>query len=151
MSQMQMIKDSFLTVNSLMWQVIKQLTKIKKQDLDKFGLTCSQFEILSAIYHFSVNDEEIIQIDLSERTQIDPMTTSTILRNLQRKGFITRTRSPVNTRTIIVRITPLGEELYRKALSKVGKTSKLIYQNIDKKLLVSQLIILSDKLNKLNF
>ncbi|SHF44439.1 DNA-binding transcriptional regulator, MarR family [Dysgonomonas macrotermitis] len=148
---MQMIKDSFLTVNSLMWQVIKQLTKIKKQDLDKFGLTCSQFEILSAIYHFSVNDEEIIQIDLSERTQIDPMTTSTILRNLQRKGFITRTRSPVNTRTIIVRITPLGEELYRKALSKVGKTSKLIYQNIDKKLLVSQLIILSDKLNKLNF
>lgn len=151
MNQMQMIKDSFLTVNSLMWQVIKQLTKIKKQDLDKFGLTCSQFEILSAIYHFSVNDEEIIQIDLSERTQIDPMTTSTILRNLQRKGFITRTRSPVNTRTIIVRITPLGEELYRKALSKVGKTSKLIYQNIDKKLLVSQLIILSDKLNKLNF
>ena len=148
---MQITNDSYQKVNSLMWQVIKQLHRTKKQDLEQFGLTCSQFEILSAIYQISKTKEEIIQINLSEKTQIDPMTTSTILRNLQRRGLITRERSLINTRTVIVKITSSGEALYKKALSKVGKTTEFIFRNTNDKLLMSQLLILSDKLNKLNF
>lgn len=142
--------DSHQKVNSMMWQVIKQMHRIKKQDLEQFGLTCSQFEILSAIYQISKTKEEIIQIDLSENTLIDPMTTSTVLRNLQRRGLITRERSLINTRTVIVNITLSGEELYKRALSRVGETTEFIYQNTNDKLLMSQLLILSDKLNKLN-
>lgn len=143
--------DSYQNVNIIMWQVIKQMYRIKKHDLEQFGLTCSQFEIMSAIYQISKTREEIIQINLSEKTQIDPMTTSTILRNLQRRGLITRERSQTNTRTVIVQITPSGEDLYKRALYKVGKTTEYIYQNTNDKLLISQLLILSDKLNNLNF
>lgn len=146
----QMTTETYQKVNRLMSQVFRQVNKLRKQDLDQFGITCSQFEILSAIYQLSQHNEEIIQIDLSERTLIDPMTTSTILRNLQRRGLITRERSLINTRTVIVRITPLGEEIYKKALSKVGKTAEYIYHDTNNSLLMSQLLILSDKLNKLN-
>lgn len=147
----QVTNGSYQKVNNLMWQVVKQMNRLRKRDLEQFGLTCSQFEVLAAIYQISNTGQEMIQIDLSEKTQINPMSTSVILRNLQRRGFITRDRSQVNTRTVVVRITPSGEELYRKALDKVEKTVELIYQNVNEKLLLSQLLIVSDKLNKLNF
>lgn len=150
MEQVPIPNDSLVKVNNLMWQVIKQLTKSKKQILEQFGLTCSQFEILSALFHVSRTKEEIIQIDLAEKTQIDPMTTSTILRNLQKKGLITRVRSLINTRTVIVQLTDKGEVLYLKTMYEVNLKTKLIYQNVNEKLLMSQLLILSDKLNKLN-
>lgn len=151
MRQLDTANDQYLKVNCLMWQVIRQLSKSKKQILDQFELTCSQFEILSAVYQLSAGKEEVIQISLSEKTQIDPMTTSTILRNLEKKGLITRMRGLINTRTVIVRITNEGEKLYTKAFSKISETTELIYQNTNEKLLTSQLLILSDKLNKLNY
>lgn len=150
MEQVPIPNDSLVKVNNLMWQVIKQLTKSKKHILEQFGLTCSQFEILSALFHVSRTKEEIIQIDLAEKTQIDPMTTSTILRNLQKKGLITRVRSLINTRTVIVQLTDKGEDLYLKTMHVVNLKTELIYQNVNEKLLMSQLLILSDKLNKLN-
>jgi len=146
----QMTTETHQTVNNLMFQVIRQVNRLKKQDLDQFGLTCSQFEILAAVYQLSKSNEEIIQIDLSGKTQIDPMTTSTILRNLQKRGLITRERSLINTRTVVVRITPMGEDIYKRALSKVGRTTEYIYHDTNNNLLMSQLLILSDKLNKLN-
>lgn len=150
MEQVHLPYDSLVKVNNLMWLVIKQLTKNKKLILDQFGLTCSQFEILSALYYVSKTKEEIIQIDLAEKTQIDPMTTSTILRNLQKKELITRARSLINTRTVIVQLTDKGEDLYLKTMHVVNLKTELIYQNVNEKLLMSQLLILSDKLNKLN-
>jgi len=150
MRQQKIIQDPYSNIDMLMWHVTKLLVKNKKQILDGFGLTCSQFEMLAAIYSLSSNKEEIIQINLSEKTRIDPMTTSTTLRNLQKKGLITRTRSTVNTRTVIVELTHKGQNLYIDALTEINMTSDTIYQNIDKQSLASQLLILSDKLNKLN-
>lgn len=64
--------DSYQNVNIIMWQVIKQMYRIKKHDLEQFGLTCSQFEIMSAIYQISKTREEIIQINLSEKNSDRP-------------------------------------------------------------------------------
>lgn len=143
--------ESPVQVDSLMWQVIKQMIKSKKQILDEFYLTCSQFDILTALNHFTTTNQEIIQIDLSEKTGIDPMTTSTILRNMQKKGLITRDRSIINTRTVIVQMTTKGKSIYKEARSKIEAINTSIYQNISQKDLTSQLLVLSDKLNKLNF
>lgn len=134
----------------LMCKVSKLLFKNKKQILKEFGLTSSQFDILSAIYYFSVQKREIIQIDLSEKTEIDPMTTSTILRNLQLKGLIVRNRGVINTRTVIVELTSKGFNLYKDAMMKVRTSNDIIYQSIDKGYLISQLVMLSEKLNQLN-
>jgi len=87
-----MRENSGIKIDLLLGRITKLWTRTKKQILDNCGLTHSQFEILSAIYHFTASRHEIIQIHLSEKTGIDPMATSTILRNLEKKGLITRVR-----------------------------------------------------------
>jgi len=142
-----MQQDPVLKMDILIWRIFKLLTKNKKQILDSLGLTCSQFEILSAIYYYSVFRTEIIQVDLSEKTEIDPMTTSIILRNLERKELITRCRSTVNTRTVLVKLTEKGSELLKKATMQIRLSCTKLYESIDKDKLTSQLLKLSEKLN----
>ena len=110
---------SMLEMDILMWRVIKLFLKNKKQALEKLNLTCSQFEMLSAIHYLLDIKSDVIQADLSERTTIDPMTTSIILRNLQKKGLITRNRSIINTRTVEVKLTAKGQEMLKKSYLQV--------------------------------
>ena len=138
----------FSRVDNLMWKVTKLLTKRKKAILEEFDLTCSQFDILAALYQSSVHKNDVIQISLSEKTNIDPMTTSTVLRNLQKRGLIKRERGLINTRTVKVELTDSGKELYKLAQLKIEKLRTELYQNLDQQQLTSQLLILSDKLNK---
>lgn len=142
--------NKFLNMDLLVHQVIKLWTKLKKQVLEQFDLTCSQFEILSAIHYLTKAEKEIIQIDLSEKTGIDPMTTSTILRNLEKKGLITRKRGTENTRIVIVQLTSKGSALYMSAFLGINNINEKIYDKIDKENLSIQLLILSDELNKFN-
>ncbi len=141
----------FSRVDNLMWKVSKLLTRRKKTILEEFDLTCSQFDILTAISQMSKNKQGVIQMDLAEKAQIDPMTTSTVLRNLQKRGLIKRERGLVNTRTVEVELTKNGKELYELAQQKIEKMRSEIYQNLDQQQLTSQLLILSDKLNKTNY
>lgn len=142
--------DSVFKMDILMWRVIKLFIKNKKHTLEKLDLTCSQFEILSAIHHLQNAKTDIIQAELSEKAIIDPMTTSSILRNLEKKRLITRQRSTVDTRTVIVELTKDGMELLEKAYDQLRFSSEFIYKDINKKSLTSQLIKLSNKLYKLN-
>jgi len=140
-------EDPILKMDILVWRIIKLLIKSKKQTLDRFGLTSSQFDILSAIDHFSKIRTEIIQMDLSEKANIDPMTTSTILRNLEKKGLITRRRNTINTRTVLVELTREGTDTLKKATKQIRQISKKIYENVDEEWLKIQLMKISDKLN----
>ena len=151
MNQQIISQDHISKMDILIWRVIKLFIKNKKHILETLNLTCSQFEILSAIHHLQSIKTDIIQAELSEKAGIDPMTTSTILRNLQRKGLITRQRSTVNTRTVIVGLTKEGIELLEKAYYQIRLSGELIYKDINEEYLTSQLIKLSNKLYKLNF
>lgn len=148
MEDLDIKEKKILKVDNLMWRVARLLSKTKKSILDNFNLTCSQFEILTAIYQFSINQNDVIQINLSEKTQIDPMTTSTVLKNLQRRGLIRRERGLVNTRTVEVTLTESGETLYYKAKLEIDKLRKELYQAIDQEEFVIQLQKLSKKLTK---
>lgn len=141
----------FSKVDKLMWRVTKLLSKRKKMILDEFELTCSQFDIIAAIYQYSRdNGEIIIQINLSERTQIDPMTTSTVLRNLEKRNLIKRERGLINTRTVEVQLTQIGRDLFCKAQEKIEKMRRDIYHSVDEQQFTSILLILTDRLNKSN-
>jgi len=150
--EIQKIKErKFSKVDNLIWRVTKLLTKRKKVILEEFDLTCSQFDILAAIYQMSKDKKEVIQIDLAEKAQIDPMTTSTVLKNLQKRGLIKRERGLINTRTVEVELTDKGEKLYFMAQKKIEYMRQNIYQGVDQQQFTSQLLKLSDKLNKPNF
>ena len=145
-----MYESNIVEIDHLFNQVIKLWTKRKKQVLDNCGLTHSQFEILSAIYHFTVSRQEIIQIDLSEKTGIDPMTTSTILRNLEKKQFVTRMRGTENTRVVYIKLTAEGIDVYKCAFSSISEMNNSLYCRVNRNNLVKQLRLLSDELCKIN-
>ena len=150
MEKVKTIKMKGINVDSLIGHVLKLWLRTKKQILDEFGLTGSQYEVLSAICYLASHRKEIIQIDLSEETGIDPMTVSTILRNLQKNNIITRARGTINTRVIYIELTDKGKSLYNLASSKMIACCNDLYRNIDEKNLTTQLLVLSNELNRLN-
>ena len=78
------------------------------------------------------------------------MTTSTILRNLERKGLISRRESLIDTRARIVEVTEAGAELFSKAMTKVKEGQEILFKNIDKEALVVQLQILLGEMDRLS-
>ncbi|HMM01960.1 MAG: MarR family winged helix-turn-helix transcriptional regulator [Dysgonomonas sp.] len=137
-------------VGYLIWRVSKFWQRGKHKVLDEFGLTSSQMELLGAIYHMSRQQKEATQIVLSQETEIDPMTTSTILRNLEKKGLISRRESVTDTRARIVELTEAGKELFEKAITKVKSGQELLFKNIDVEVLRTQLIILLQEMDRLS-
>ena len=135
-------------IGYLIWQITKFWQRGKHKSLEEFGLTSSQMEILGAVFHLTKTGKEITQIQLSQETSIDPMTTSTIIRNLQKKGLIDRKESKTDTRARIVELTNSGSELFYRAMTKVKTLQDELFSGMDVEALKAQLQILLDKLNK---
>ena len=141
--------DCVYDVSYLIWQIMKVWQRGRHKILDEFGITSSQLEMLGALYNLTSNGKEVSQIFLSQETTIDPMTTSTILRNLEKKGLIVRKESKKDLRARAIELTDEGRQLFEKALDKVRARQEILYQYIDRDLLRQQLQILLDTINKL--
>ena len=139
--------ENFDEIEYLIWTIFKYLQRAKHKLLEEYGITTSQLELLGAIYHISRHDIEVTQILLSQKTGIDPMTTSTILRTLQKKGLINRHESKTDTRARIVEVTDAGSELFEKATVKIKEGRALFLKKIDCEALKNQLQILLQAMN----
>jgi MarR family transcriptional regulator, organic hydroperoxide resistance regulator len=128
----------------LLWQVTNLWQRKIKKALEKFGLTHSQFVLLASIHWLTLNKEEVTQVVLSNHTKIDPMTTSTVLRTLQKKGFLQRKEHSTDSRAKTVRLTKEGIKIIKKAVVAVEKFDKEFFSALGNKTtkLNSKLIIL---------
>jgi DNA-binding MarR family transcriptional regulator len=105
----------------LLWQVTNLWQREIKKALEQYGLTHSQFVLLASIHWLILHKQEVTQVVLSNHTKIDPMTTSTVLRTLQQKGFIQRQEHLTDTRAKTVVLTEEGKKLIKKAVVTVEK------------------------------
>jgi DNA-binding MarR family transcriptional regulator len=105
----------------LLWQVTNLWQREIKKALEQYSLTHSQFVLLASIHWLTLHKQEVTQVILSNHTKIDPMTTSTVLRTLQQKGFIQRQEHLKDTRAKTVVLTPEGKEIIKKAIITVEK------------------------------
>jgi DNA-binding MarR family transcriptional regulator len=112
----------------LLWQVTNLWQREIKKALEKYDLTHSQFVLLASTLWFSQFDEGLTQISLSSHTKIDPMTTSTVLRTLQRKGFIERQDHSTDTRAKIIVLTNEGRKIAKQAVKTVELFDKTFFQ-----------------------
>lgn len=117
----------------LLLQVTNLWQREIKKILQPFGLTQPQFMILASIYWFSLKKEETTQVSLSNFTQIDPMTTSQIVRNLEKKTFIIRKEHKTDTRAKVVEITSKGEDSIKKAIFEVEAFDKRFFGKLGEK------------------
>jgi MarR family transcriptional regulator, organic hydroperoxide resistance regulator len=105
----------------LLWQVTNLWQREIKKALEQYGLTHSQFVLMASIHWLTLHKQEVTQIVLSSHTKIDPMTTSTVLRTLQQKGFIQRQEHATDTRAKTVGLTEDGKKIVKKAIVAVEK------------------------------
>jgi MarR family 2-MHQ and catechol resistance regulon transcriptional repressor len=75
--------------------------------LPSYDLTVSQFGVLEALYHLGT----LSQRDLAHKLLKSAGNMSTVLKNLEKRGLISRTRNPDDTRYMEVCISQSGREL----------------------------------------
>lgn len=103
----------------LLWQVTSLWQREIRKALEKHDLTHSQFVLMASILWLSGQPAPITQVLLSSHTKIDPMTTSTVLRTLQKKGFLQRQEHETDTRAKTVSLTDEGIAIARLAIKTV--------------------------------
>lgn len=89
--------------------------------LEPLGLTHPQYLVMLALWDnakaSSGNQAKALSVkQIAGLLQLDPATTSPMLKRLDTLGLITRTRSNTDERTTLVALTPEGAALRRRAL-----------------------------------
>jgi DNA-binding MarR family transcriptional regulator len=117
----------------LLWQVTNLWQREIKKALEQYGLTHSQFVLMASIHWLTIHKQEVTQIVLSAHTKIDPMTTSTVLRTLQQKGFLQRQEHLTDTRAKTVGLTEEGKKIVKKAIVTVEKFDMEFFSKLGNK------------------
>lgn len=90
----------------------KEVVRKYKPYLDQIGLTYTQYIAMMVLWeHKEMNVKE-----LGQYLYLDSGTLTPLLKKLEEKEYITRSRSKEDERNLIVSITDKGEELKEKAL-----------------------------------
>lgn len=132
----------------LLWHVSTAWRGFIEEALKPLGLTHPQFVILATTAWLTRNDEYVTQTDISKSSGLDPNTTSQILRGLEKKNLITRTRS-LNERSKNPLLTDLGLKIINKALPAVEKADSKFFKivtshEMDMLIKIFQKIIISE-------
>jgi DNA-binding MarR family transcriptional regulator len=117
----------------LLWQVTNLWQREIKKALEPHDLTHSQFVLLASTHWLTLHGQEVTQVLLSNHTKIDPMTTSTVLRTLQRKGLIERQEHATDTRAKTVVLTDAGKKTAKKAVVTVENFDNSFFSVLDSK------------------
>jgi MarR family transcriptional regulator, organic hydroperoxide resistance regulator len=83
--------------------------------------------LLASLLWLSRKKESVMQIHLSTHSKIDPMTTSTVLRTLQKKGFVKRAEHERDTRAKTIGLTDEGLKVVKKAIKSVEDFDKTFF------------------------
>lgn len=85
--------------------------------LEPLGLTHPQYLVMLALWdNANAGGEPLSVKQIAGLLQLEPATTSPMLKRLESLGLVTRTRSNTDERTTLVALTPQGAALRRRAL-----------------------------------
>ena len=91
----------------------KEVTRKYKPFLDLLDLTYTQYIAMMVLWE----KKEVRVKDLGEALYLDSGTLTPLLKRLEQKGLLTRSRNQEDERALCVRISEEGEALKQKALS----------------------------------
>ena len=111
----------------LFWQVSTLWQRAVKASLRRFDLTFTQYAILAVIEELSETSEEVTQKQISDFSMIDPMTVSSTLRLLEKKGLIGRNQSRTDSRANTICNTQSAGTLLREAVAAVENVDEAFF------------------------
>ena len=89
----------------------REITNLYRPILDRLDLTYPQYLVLLVLWE---NTAQTVN-QIGGKLQLDNGTLTPLLKRLEVKGLVKRTRSTVDERVVIVSLTAAGEELREKA------------------------------------
>ncbi len=91
----------------------REIIKQYRPHLEELDLTYTQYITMMVVWE----RQEISVRDLGKELYLDSGTLTPVLKSLEQKGFISRSRSEQDERLLIVKVTPSGMELRKRAES----------------------------------
>ena len=107
--------DSLKLENQLcfpLYACSKEIVRRYKTYLDKLDLTYTQYIVMMAMWE----EKELNVKELGDKLFLDSGTLTPVLKKLEAKGYVTRERSKIDERTLIVTLTDSGKELREMAV-----------------------------------
>jgi len=96
-----------------LYAVSRMITQKYKPLLDELGITYPQYLVLMVLWE---NDGVPVK-ELSEKLFLETNTLTPLLKRLEQKEIISRTRSKEDERNVIISLTSTGSSLKNKALA----------------------------------
>lgn len=107
--------DSLKLENQLcfpLYACSKEIVRRYKTYLDKLDLTYTQYIVMMVMWE----EKELNVKELGDKLFLDSGTLTPVLKKLEAKGYVTRERSKIDERTLIVTLTDSGKELREMAI-----------------------------------
>lgn len=95
----------------LLWQTSNIWHRNMKNIMKRFGLTHTQFVVLTSIIYLAKNNNSINQKQIAQHAKLDIMMTSDVLKTLESKKLVTRHKNPNDKRHNSIKITQEGINL----------------------------------------
>lgn len=107
----------------LLWRASTLWRRAIENALKPLSLTHPQFVILATIAWLTRKDERVSQIEISKHVELDPNTTSQIIRSLEKKHLIERVHA-IDERSKYPSLTAEGSEKLALALPAVENADR---------------------------
>lgn len=89
----------------------KELVRVYRPHLEELDLTYTQYIVMMALWQ----EKKLTVKELGEILYLDSGTLTPVLKVLEKKGYVTRTRSFIDERVLNLEVTQEGEALRRRA------------------------------------
>ncbi len=99
--------------------------------LKDLKLSSTQAVILGNVVRLTKMGQEATQVQLSQLTKIDTMTTSTALRGLERKGMVSRSVPSSNKRAYVITPTEQGEQVAMTVLQRFVQAHMTFFRALE--------------------
>ena len=100
----------------------REVVQAYRPFLDELDLTYTQYITMMVLWEYG----EISAKELGKKLFLDSGTLTPVLKSMEKKGFLTRTRSAEDERVLLVSVTEKGRQLREQALAVPGKVSGCI-------------------------
>ena len=112
----------------LLWQAMNRWQRGQRRALRDAGLSHLQVMLLASVTSLAEQGEPVTQVMLARHARTDTMTTSQVLRALERKKLVRRTDHPRDSRAYALRPTAAGRRLARQLIHLVERADQEFFE-----------------------
>lgn len=102
-----------------------------KTALSKIDITHPQYIVMASLSYLSLNNQMVTQVQIANVANMDVMTTSQVLRALEKKSWVKRTPHPNDTRANVVTITAKGQSVVNQATQLVEAIDEAFFGRLN--------------------